>query len=271
MKTSQKIFISKILSLLIKFFKPRHFVTKRNNIFWSIDLNEGLDLYVFIFGKFEYEITKKAKKLNLNSHFKIIDIGANFGIQSLQFAQAFKNSQIFAVEPTTFAFNKFKKNLLLNPKFSQQINLEKYFIAENSKNLPDKIYSSWNVVEDINSDEKHNLHKGVLKETIGAKKIMLDEFVELKKINNVDFIKLDVDGHELSVLKSGKSFLKKKPPIFMELAPYLYRENGYLIDEMLDFIKSLNYKIYNIKSNKEISYEKILKIKFGSSINVLLK
>ena len=140
--------------------------------------------------------------------------------------------------------------------------------------MPDKIYSSWSTSNyNANSADQHNLHKGILKNTDGAKKLTLDDYVELKKIKNVDFIKLDVDGYELNVLKSGEKFLKSRPPIFMELAPYLYNEHGYSFEDLINFLKSYDYNFYNIKNYKKIILNKnfLNKISNGSSINILVK
>ena len=103
--------------------------------------------------------------------------------------------------------------------------------------------------------------------------LTLDDFVILNKISDVDFIKLDVDGFEYNVLKGGLNFLKeKKPPIFMELAPYLYNEYGYSKGKILELIRSLNYNFYELERlNKILDIdEKISKIKDGSSENILL-
>ena len=48
------------------------------------------------------------------------------------------------------------------------------------------------------------------------------------------------------------NFLKeKKPPIFMELAPYLYKEYGYNKEKILKLIISLNYNLYDLKNLKK--------------------
>ena len=52
-------------------------------------LSEAIDLHIFIFGSFEKEIANIAKNLQFQKYNKIIDIGANFGVQSLQFAKNF--------------------------------------------------------------------------------------------------------------------------------------------------------------------------------------
>ena len=45
---------------------------------------------------------------------------------------------------------------------------------------------------------------------------------------------------------------KYKPKIVMELAPYLYKENGYKADDLFKIIKSFRYNFYDVQN-----YEKI--------------
>ena len=270
MKTKQKIFLAKLLFYIIDFFFPKQAKVKRNNIFWNIDFSEAIDLHIFIFGSFEKEIIKCAKKLNLNKFGKIIDIGANFGVQTLQFAKEFENSLIFSIEPTSYAYQKFQKNLELNQNLKKNIKSFNSFIGTSDQKKPELIYSSWNL--DSNGI-KHPKHLGEKKDTKNAQILTLDEFISKNNISNVDFIKLDVDGYEYYVIKSGFNFLKnKKPPIFMELAPYLYEEYGYSLESFLTIIKSLNYEFYDLKDLNKITNinHAITQIKDGSSKNILL-
>ena len=57
-----------------------------------------------------------------------MDIGANFGVQSLQFANMFPNSMIYSIEPTNFAFEKMLKNIDLNTLCKKNIFPEQLFI-----------------------------------------------------------------------------------------------------------------------------------------------
>ena len=270
MKTKQKIFLAKIIFKIIRIFFPKKIKVKRNDIEWNLNLSEAIDLHIFIFGSFEKEITSIAKKLQLQKYNQIIDIGANFGVQSLQFAKNFNNSKIYSIEPTNYAFNKFIKNLKLNPKLSKNIYPFQMFLGSKEKEMPSFIYSSWNLES---KETKHFKHLGEKKSTEKSNLLTLDEFIVLNKISNVDFIKLDVDGFEYNVLSGGMNFLKeKKPPIFMELAPYLYKEYGYNKEKILKLINSLNYNFYDLKKLKKIFDidQKISNIKDGSSENILL-
>ena len=59
----------------------------------------------------------------------------------------------------------------------------------------------------------------------------------------------------------------------MELAPYLYVENGYTLKDLLEYIKLLNYSFFEFDSLKEISniFEYAKNINDGSSKNIILK
>ncbi len=270
MKTKYKIFVAKIiLKILNIFITSSKFIREVNGIKWNFDLNEGIDLNLYIFKKFEYEIINSSKKLNIKNNSSIIDIGANSGIQTLQFAHAFKKNKIYAIEPTDFAFNKLKKNVDLNQKLSSRIKIFQLFIT-NKKIKPSKVYSSWN----LKSKNFHKNHFGSYKSTKFAKAYSLDEFIVNKKIKNISLIKIDVDGNELFVFKSAKNTLKKyKIPIIMELAPYLYKENNYSLDDLIKILKSYNYSFFDISSLMKINdiHYFASNIPYGSSKNILIK
>ena len=85
---------------------------------------------------------------------------------------------------------------------------------------------------------------------------------------------MDVDGHELDVLKSGYKFLKsKKVPIIFEVAPYLYKEYGYTHKDLINLFKELGYRFYNIYNLKKIQNinEFILSIPDGTSTTLIAK
>ena len=268
MKTKYKILLAKILSKLLLVFISKNQTVVRNKIKWNLDLDEGIDLSVYLFGTSEKKISNLKTLLSKkNGPITIIDIGANIGSVSLLLAKIIQNSKIFAIEPTNYAYNKLLNNLELNKELKNRVFLRQQFISNNKK--PEKVWSSWNFEK---SNDKHQKHLGTLKEVKKNAYIRLDQFIKDENIKRVDFIKLDVDGHELDVLSSGEEFLiKNKPIIFIEIAPYLYPEFGYNCEELIIFIQKLNY---NFLDDNLIKIPNILKeikkIKDGSSKNFFL-
>ena len=271
MKTKYKISIAKMIYFFLKFFFKKEKIRKINGIFWSINLSEGIDLNLFILRNYEPEILNCANKLTFkNKKRNIIDIGANIGAHTLKFANKFNNKIIHAIEPTNYCFSKLKKNISLNPILKNNIKLYQNFIKLKHLSVPKKIYSSWKLDSD---NLKHPEHLGLKKSTLGTKSFTLDNFIKINKITDICFIKLDVDGHEYSVLKSGTSVLKKRTPIIMELAPYLYPEFNYTHHELIKLIKKYNYNFYTLDPIIKINDIKkfVNSIKKGSSINILIK
>ena len=267
--TSQKIFIGSILSkFFIYLLGDKKRVIKRNTISYEIDLNEGIDLGIFLNIKNERKIFNIKKILNEKSEMIFVDIGSNVGSVALPLAHQFKSSKIYAVEPTFYAYKKLLKNVKLNPNLKNRIIPLNYFVSNKAK--PSTDHSSWNFNK---AEKKHHIHLGSLKKINNKKIISLDNLFKKAK-HKIDFIKLDVDGFEYEVLKSGEKIIKRnKPVIHIEFAPYLHKEYGYSSNKLIDLIKSkFDYDFYNEDLIKIKNIKKyILKIKNRSENFFLIK
>jgi FkbM family methyltransferase len=251
LSTKIKILIARIAQKIICIFYPKtqNVSVMRNGISWNLDLNEGIDFSIFMFGYFELETVKALDRLIKNGD-TIIDIGANIGAHTLHMAQKVSsNGIVYAIEPTDFAFSKLTQNIANNPSITEQVNLRQILLVEDGNNKTEEIYSSWplNRVK-----ERHEVHCGIKKSIIEAQKQRLDDFVSLEKINRVDLIKLDVDGNELDVLAGGMELIKRFSPTFvMEFGPDQYEVNEHF-DEAVNILINMGYHFYSL--NEKIKY-----------------
>ena len=228
LSTKSKIFIAYIISKILVFFlSNKKRLIFRNNIKYEIDLNEAIDLGIFLGIKNERKLYKIKRFLNTNNKHVLVDIGSNIGSVTLPLAKLFSFSTVISIEPTNFAFLKLKKNLELNPDLEKRVKF---------------VHSSWNLKT---KEKKHKVHLGALKKTSNKTKTLSEVLNKIGK--KIDFIKIDVDGYEINVLRSGKKIIKKyKPLIYFEFAPYLYKEFGYSTKTLIDFIKhELKYTFLN--------------------------
>jgi FkbM family methyltransferase len=274
MKTINKIKIAKILSfILIKILRLKStIIVNRGNIKYKLDLKQGIDLSIFIFGSFQKKITDTLTKIiSLNKgkeNFSILDIGSNIGDKSLSLARNLLNNNItnfmiYSIEPTAFAINKQIENLNLNNKFKHKIKLFTFFFTNKKKKIK-KTFSSWNLYSK-NNIVHGGQNKSFHKET---KCISLDKFIVQNKIYNTLAIKLDVDGNELDVLRSGKNFLlKNRPLILMEYSPSALKAKKVLMKDFFSFIKSINYSIQDLNLKKIVNN---INVQNNSSIDILL-
>ena len=101
--------------------------------------------------------------------------------------------------------------------------------------------------------EVHEKHRGQSKVTSGAGAMTIDRYLEESKIERVSLIKLDVDGYECKVLRGATRLLnEQKPTIVMELCPYVLKEHGERLEELVRILNSANYRIYDETSGKEL-------------------
>ena len=189
-------------------------------------------------GNYEVKETKLVKKI-IKKNMSIIDAGANFGWYSLMFANLIgKNSKsrIYSFEPIPEVF----KELNLNIKLNHFKNIKTFNCALGSKNSNVKlgvpyfnfIGSSGATSEFLNFSKK-----------INCRIHTIDTIVKLNKIKNIDFLKADIEGGELNLLKGAEKTLQlHKPKIFIEIVDIHCSRFGHTQRDVIKFLINLNYK-----------------------------
>jgi FkbM family methyltransferase len=242
----------------------------RHGVRWSLDLREGIDLAIFL-GVYEPETIQTLSRI-IKSGDVVLDIGANIGAITLPLALYVGDSgHVIAFEPTTWAYEKLKKNLSLNHQLSQRVKAEHMMLLETEQQAPDFVYSSWSLTAE-EDDLTHPQHKGRLMTTNGVKVISLDQYLKENPVDKLDFIKLDVDGYELPVLKGAQKTISfYRPKIILEMAPHI-QEEKHQFGELIEELKQNHYRLKDLRSGKVIplnQHEIERRCPVGGGINVL--
>jgi len=254
--TRTKIAIAKILYFFVSVVygkNPRIIV--RNNIIYEVDLSEGIDLSLFLFGKFQKHVTN-SELLKIPKDATIIDVGANFGLMSLPFAQLAPQGKVYSFEPTHYALAKIKRNLSLNSELAKHIEVINSFVsAKSSENADIKAFSSWKVNSE-KAEVMHPTHMGAAKPTEGVGAISLNDFCKKENLSRLDFIKIDTDGHEYEVLQGATEAIDKyRPQIIFEIGLYVMTEKGIDFSFYSNYFGKLNYRLYDSASKDLITLE----------------
>ena len=252
------------------------FVGKRGRITWELDLREGIDFSIWLLGAFEPGTVRQYRKY-IRPGSVVLDVGANIGAHTLPLADCVgKTGKVIAFEPTDFAIGKLSANCKRNPILAERIQAYQVMLVSRQNAGLTKtpaLYSSWPL--ESHSPELHHLHGGRLMPTLGAKSQTLDDFLNKGGFSRVDFIKLDIDGHECDMLLGAKETISRyRPEIIMELAPYVLKEAGSSLDELISIISSLDYGLFHIGNDERLPMDAVVleaKIPAGSSINVIAR
>lgn len=279
LKTKQKIALAGALWYVIRlgyrlFHVSPQGLYRRARLTWNLDLEEGIDFAIFLFGHFEPG-TVRFYQERIRPGDVILDIGANVGAHTLPLAQCVSPSgRVHAFEPTDFAFRKLLVNVSLNPDLTELIVANHMFLSANDgQHAPAAIYSSWPLL--TTTEDAHPKHLGQLKATSGATTQTLDRYCLERGIDRVDWIKLDVDGNEFTVLQGAGQLLSSfKPKLLMELSPYVSEEAGHSFADFMNYLFSFGYTVYDLRNNDPLPSDPAkleALVGDGASINVYLK
>ena len=171
----------------------------------------------------------------------IIDVGSNIGFSAIKFKKRIINSNLICVEP-----------ILLN---------RKYFIKNLSNHLYDLIPLG---VGDADEKIEIGIPEGTYDTGLYSKNFInknsieiqirpLDKIFNFLSIDNVDIIKIDVEGMEFDVLKGAESIIKKYNPILYFEVNKKVSEN---YSDIKEYLISLDYAEYN---PRDIDYNQLTK------------
>ena len=244
LNTRQKIGIARIMARGILLARrcvgmgPIASVT-RDGIRWQLDLREGIDLAVYL-GVYERDTVIAFRRM-VRPGSVVLDIGANIGAHTLQFAGLVgPDGKVIAFEPTDFAMHKLRANLALNPQLASRVDTHQVMLAERPDHpVAPEIYSSWPL---FTVDDLHPRHRGRLMPSTLAEVTSLDALVAELGLGRIDLIKLDVDGHEYSVLRGAAETLERfKPLVLMELAAHVLRDFGRRVEDVVNILINGGY------------------------------
>jgi FkbM family methyltransferase len=176
-----------------------------------------------------------------------IDIGANIGLWSKDLSNFF--DKLICFEPNPYCVKYLKKNINLK---NSEINCCALGSVNENKNLFIHPTNSGASSFINNTKIGYNNISGAIygefpseTEKVNVEIKNLDSF----NIKNINFIKVDVQGYELDVLRGSVKTLERNDPILC------IEEDNPQSSKTIPFLENLNYKIIDI-INKEHIFKK---------------
>jgi FkbM family methyltransferase len=182
----------------------------------------------------QFVINYLQKKLSKKNEIVLFDVGANIGEYSKALVNRFPKSRIYSFEalPSTF---EILKNNLLSDKNIICINKALGNQRENRLIYTDGAGSGLTSFYPIESSKKT--------EMVSTSMITIDSFCQENNVEQIDFLKIDVEGFELEVLKGGKQMIESGKILNIQ-----FEFGGTHINSETSF-----HKIFQFLSNYDIS------------------
>ena len=244
----------------VKNYSFSHLQTDYAEVFGNkLFLNKkGLALSISHYGTYE-KLEAKIMEEKIKVGNITVDVGANIGLHTLNMARIVGNTgRVFAFEPDPSNFEILEKNVKINNY--QNIILEQKAVGD--KHGRTTLYQS-------DHPGKHRIFPQTeqAKSQVQVELTNLDNYFDSDMIDKINFIKIDVEGLEFSVLKGMKNILKnnKKIKILFEFMPKNTMEAGFTPIELLNYLTSYDFKLFCIdESTKKLLHvsnnEEVLKL-----------
>jgi len=254
----------KIISLWKK-SNPKSILRYKNGVAFNISKNKGSVSKSLVFKRdYEFNETNLIKKV-IKTDWTVIDVGANFGWYSIHLAQLVgQNGKIFSFEPIPETYEELNSNIKLN---SFQ-NIKTFNLALGNKDGT----ISFGVA---NFDGGSGASSEFLNysKRIQTNMRKLDDIIKEEKISKVDFIKADIEGGELNMLKGAEQLLERfRPKILIEIVDMHCQRFGHSPLDVYKFLINKGYEglfvgnEYTEKKNN-ISIEELTKPNVSNLLN----
>jgi len=218
------------------------------NFFYAGDFNNKSEIaYSFVKQK---RIPEK-EDVSIFSAFipyisSFIDVGSNTGIYSV-IASALGGGRIntYAIEPQKSCCMCLNKTIDAN-NWSERFHVSNIGLADKPGKLKLHLSGTGSTFDNEFNDNCELPLETVTVDT-------LDSFVKKNDIDYIDFIKIDVEGFEFSVLKgANQTITKYKPALFIEIADNIKGRNykNKFYSETLDWLRDKGYEIYRCEGKK---------------------
>ena len=175
----------------------------------------------------------------------VFDVGANTG-EYAEYLSALKNKLIIhCFEPSKNTYTKLQERLT-SDKSKNSFYLNNFGLSNIEEESDLYIYTQLGGTNSIYFHEQlANNSELIIKEKIRLRK--LDDYIIENKIERIDFLKIDVEGHEYKVISGGIESIKNGiiKRLQFEYGGYWLKSGSKLL-EVLKFLEPYNYKFYRL-------------------------
>jgi FkbM family methyltransferase len=172
-----------------------------------------------------------------------VDVGANIGSHSIMMSRRVGDQgRVYAFEPVARTAWLMRENLALNR--ASNVRLFDAAVSESpgtvEMHLYDQRYSAWNSIGSANFDGIEPI------ETVEVTAECLDHAMHELSVSRIHFLKIDVEGFEIDVLRGARRLLTTGSVDYLsfEISEIPLRASGHTAKEAFELLGSLGYECY---------------------------
>jgi FkbM family methyltransferase len=190
--------------------------------------------HIFLYGEYEPVNSRLFRRL-VRPGDVCVDVGANFGYFTCLLAD--RGCTVYACEPLKDMCDRVLDSVALNG-LQERVHLKNVALGENVGKVEIFTFRNLSVGHAATIDMGRDdalAHE--------CQMMTLDALCEEERIENVTFVKMDVEGHELAVLKGGRQLLSRRnaPVVHFEVNENCLAARGVNPNQLLTLLESYGY------------------------------
>ncbi len=161
----------------------------------------------------------------------VFDVGANIGYFTLLMSKLVgPGGQVHAFEPTQYGFDRMCKNLTVNPSLPKNTRMRNMGLLSKP------------VVREEALEARFSLRVPAHAKDELITFTTVDEYRASEGLDRIDFMKIDVDGHDVEVIRGSEKTLRElKPRLMVEVCQRVLAPLGENADDYLELLIGLGY------------------------------
>ena len=184
---------------------------------------------------------------------EVFDLGANVGVWTVLMNRANPQARVHSFEPNPATHALLERNIKQNDCSNVRLNLAA--VSDTAGQLNFQVPPNASIFGRVAPVAKGTDVEGRFSNanSFVVPSVRLNEYCKAQSITKIDFLKIDIEGHELAALRGIESFLSQQriKAIYIETIKANHDRMGTRFSDLLGFISDCGYRFYTLSKAGE--------------------
>ncbi len=215
------------------------YLPDKYNLKYLVNTKEHIGWNIFFLGAYEKDTNEILSKY-IKEGMTVVEAGANHGSETVIIGKLIgEKGMLYAFEPLPTLIERLSINIKIN-KQEDYVRVVPFALGELEQTIQFHIADERLSNQGMGSKYEFSLAT----KSISVEQLTLDKWVERTNISVIDFIKIDIQGAELDLLRGGADTIKRWKPILYLEADEVQTNNGHTtLEDIFSCLSGYGYEV----------------------------